>query len=369
MPSVTSGKVLITGANGFISRWIIKTFLDAGFTVRGTVRSTSKGEALKELFKTEKFEYVIVEDISNLVSETNLYLTFTLLLLNRAQDSFDQYLKDVDVVIHAAFLMLDPTIDPQADPDVFIKPAVDGTVKVLESILRAGHVMDTVKRVVILSSLATIADSSQNPEAVVYDEEHWASLPLKVVQEEGKAADNLMKYAASKILAERAAWDLYDLVKHTAKWDLVTLNPVYPILEPFPTTDLSKLSGSNLYLWSIIHGEPTSHDCSIYFLAWVDVRDVAEASLKAVTVEEAANNRFIILSDHFIIQELLDAIHTDDPNGEFDSLGKGTPRSGRDENPFSVVYSNKKSQEILGIKYRTIRDSAKDLARTVVSRV
>lgn len=65
MPRVASGKVLITGASGYIATWIVKEFLDAGFIVRGTVRSTSKGQALKELFKTERFEYVIVEDILN----------------------------------------------------------------------------------------------------------------------------------------------------------------------------------------------------------------------------------------------------------------------------------------------------------------
>ena len=66
MPAVTSGKVLVTGANGYIAVWVVKTFLDQGFSVRGTVRSESKAGHLRKLFKDfgDKFEVVVVEDIT-----------------------------------------------------------------------------------------------------------------------------------------------------------------------------------------------------------------------------------------------------------------------------------------------------------------
>ena len=66
MPAVTSGKVLVTGANGYIAVWVVKSYLDAGFSVRGTVRSESKAGYLRNLFKSfgDKFEVVIVEDIT-----------------------------------------------------------------------------------------------------------------------------------------------------------------------------------------------------------------------------------------------------------------------------------------------------------------
>jgi nucleoside-diphosphate-sugar epimerase len=65
MPSVSSGKILVTGASGFIAVWVVKSLLEAGFSVRGTVRSEGKGEYLKKAFEKygEKIEYVIVEDI------------------------------------------------------------------------------------------------------------------------------------------------------------------------------------------------------------------------------------------------------------------------------------------------------------------
>ena len=66
MPSISAGKVLVTGANGYIAVWIVKFLLEAGFSVRGTVRSESKAGHLRELFKSsgDKFEVVIVEDIT-----------------------------------------------------------------------------------------------------------------------------------------------------------------------------------------------------------------------------------------------------------------------------------------------------------------
>ena len=66
MPAIYSGKVLVTGASGYIAVWVLKALLDRGFSVRGTVRSESKREVLKEVFKTygAKLECVIVEDIA-----------------------------------------------------------------------------------------------------------------------------------------------------------------------------------------------------------------------------------------------------------------------------------------------------------------
>lgn len=66
MPAVTSGKVLVTGANGFVAVWVVKKLLEQGFSVRGTVRSEEKGKHLKETFASygDKLELVIVKDIT-----------------------------------------------------------------------------------------------------------------------------------------------------------------------------------------------------------------------------------------------------------------------------------------------------------------
>lgn len=66
MPPITSGKILITGANGFIAVWVIQDLLEHKFGVRGTVRSESRARHLRELFEPygDSFEVVIVSDIT-----------------------------------------------------------------------------------------------------------------------------------------------------------------------------------------------------------------------------------------------------------------------------------------------------------------
>ena len=76
MPSISSGKILVSGASGFIAAWVVKKFLEAGFTVRGTVRSQLKGKYLADLFSKygDKFEFVIVEDIEKVQYPFIIYM-------------------------------------------------------------------------------------------------------------------------------------------------------------------------------------------------------------------------------------------------------------------------------------------------------
>jgi nucleoside-diphosphate-sugar epimerase len=67
MPVVDApAKVLVSGANGFIAVWVVKTLLEKGYSVRGTIRSIDKGDHLKNLFGQygDRFELVVVEDIT-----------------------------------------------------------------------------------------------------------------------------------------------------------------------------------------------------------------------------------------------------------------------------------------------------------------
>lgn len=66
MPTVEQGKVLVTGANGYIAMHVVDQLLKAGFSVRGTVRSESKIKYIQDYFKSyaDKLELVIVPDIT-----------------------------------------------------------------------------------------------------------------------------------------------------------------------------------------------------------------------------------------------------------------------------------------------------------------
>lgn len=66
MPAITSGKVLVTGANGYVAIWVVDTLLKQGYSVRATVRSADKGTHLTQTFAAygDKLEIVVVKDIT-----------------------------------------------------------------------------------------------------------------------------------------------------------------------------------------------------------------------------------------------------------------------------------------------------------------
>jgi nucleoside-diphosphate-sugar epimerase len=78
MPIITPGsKVLVSGANGYLACWVIRTLLEKGYAVRGAVRSPEKGAHLLELFKSfgKKFELVIVRDITKASTITSIIMS------------------------------------------------------------------------------------------------------------------------------------------------------------------------------------------------------------------------------------------------------------------------------------------------------
>jgi nucleoside-diphosphate-sugar epimerase len=86
MVAVSSpAKVLVTGANGYLATWVVKKYLETGYSVRGTVRSLSRSAFLKDKFAHygDRFELAAVEDIAK-------------------DGAFDEAIRGVDVIVHTA---------------------------------------------------------------------------------------------------------------------------------------------------------------------------------------------------------------------------------------------------------------------------
>ena len=125
----------------------------------------------------------------------------------------------MDAIVHAA----SPVHLLAHDPQELIRPAVQGTMSILNS---ASLPNSTVRRVVVVSSLAAIVDAGA-PTPITFTEADWNDRDLAEVREKGVTASQPAKYRASKALAERAAWSLYHdrREKGAIAWDLVTLCP------------------------------------------------------------------------------------------------------------------------------------------------
>lgn len=79
----------MSGANGYIAFWLVRTLLEKGYSVRGTVRSENKGKYLAETFKKygDKFEVVVVEDVAKVSAMAHFSLTFMVLMFLRMERS------------------------------------------------------------------------------------------------------------------------------------------------------------------------------------------------------------------------------------------------------------------------------------------
>mmetsp|Transcript_25143 Transcript_25143/g.31542 ORF Transcript_25143/g.31542 Transcript_25143/m.31542 type:complete len:247 (-) Transcript_25143:88-828(-) len=156
-----------------------------------------------------------------------------------------------------------------------IPPALEGTM----SIMRACQI-HKVRRCVITSSIATLIYPLEKPAGPI-TESIWSSL------------DNpkMGVYPRSKLLAEKAAWDFHSALPCEEKFDLITLLPS-KILGPALRTEASV---SIDFCRKLLTGETTEVPYRCFPV--VDVRDLAQAHLQAIKIEEAANQRFIVSTD------------------------------------------------------------------------
>ncbi len=115
-------------------------------------------------------------------------------------------MKDVDAIAHTA----SPLAMNAAEPDELIVPAVNGTTGLLAS---ARQFATTVKRVILTSTGTAIASPTAEPRTV--DESDWNETAVREVREKGREASQIETYRASKTLAERAAWEWYDVHVNT----------------------------------------------------------------------------------------------------------------------------------------------------------
>src|SRR6185295_4892244 len=112
-----------------------------------------------------------------------------------------------------------PAEVPKHEMDL-IRPAVDGTLRVLRACAAAG----TVKRVVLTSSVAAVAFGHADGADYVRTEADWS---------EPERCD---AYPKSKTLAERAAWDFVASLPPERRFELAVINPGF-VLGPFLNAD------------------------------------------------------------------------------------------------------------------------------------
>ncbi|PPQ69915.1 LOW QUALITY PROTEIN: hypothetical protein CVT25_002473 [Psilocybe cyanescens] len=325
----TGAKVLVTGANGYVAMGVVQELLEQGFTVRGAVRSRIKGKQMKDIFSKygDRFEWVVVEDITK-------------------EGAFDEAVKDVDAVEHTASPV--PGHLPDEDPDgIYIKPAVQGTLSILNSIQKHGP---NVKRVVMTSSLAALMRTVDGPTAL--DENDWGDEYVEIVGKRGKEASVSEKYFASKTLSERAAWDFYEKHKAEGGWDLVVINPSHPLLQDFRSLD--EVTRSIQFWYEYMSLEQPEENLKMTCV-YVDVRDIAAAHVEALKKQGAAGHRIIVSAGSTTWQDIKNFVFAHKP--EYFASGilkRGIPELKAEA---LLTLNSTKAQNILGIKYKSFEET------------
>ena len=251
--------VLVTGGSGFIGCHTILQLLAAGHQVRTTVRSLKREGDVRAMLKEGG------------ASEAGAVTFFAADLENDA--GWAEAIAGCDYVLHVASPF--PQTVPKNE-DELIVPAREGALRVLRASRDAG-----VKRVVLTSSFAAIG-YGHKPQAAPFDETYWTDIH----------GEGLTPYVKSKAIAERAAWDFVD--REGGGLELSVVNPVGvfgPVLGPDYSTSI-------LLVQRLMDGAMPG--CPQLYFGAVDVRDVADMHIRAMTDPAARGERFLAVSGDFL---------------------------------------------------------------------
>jgi dihydroflavonol-4-reductase len=247
--------ILVTGGSGFVGSQLILQLLAAGHQVHTTVRNLKREPDLRAMLRTGGAEPG--ERLRCFAAE-----------LER-DAGWREAAAGCEWVHHVASPF--PTGAPKHE-DELVVPAREGTLRVLRAAREAG-----AKRVVITSSFAAVG-YGHPPQSAPFTEADWTDVNGADVQ----------PYMKSKTLAERAAWNF--VTKEGGGLELAVVNPVGvfgPVLGP-------RLSTSVSIVQRMLEGRMPF--CPRIYFGVVDVRDVADLHIRAMTHPAAKSERFLAVA-------------------------------------------------------------------------
>lgn len=314
------GTVLVTGASGFVGSWLVMKLLQAGYTVRATVRdpaNVGKTKPLMDLLGAKERLSIWKADLAE-------------------EGSFHDAIRGCTGVFHVATPMDFLSKDPENE---VIKPTVEGMISIMRACKEAG----TVRRIVFTSSAGTVnLEERQRP---VYDEESWTDVDFcRRVKMTG------WMYFVSKTLAEKAA--LAYAAEHGL--DLVTIIPTL-VVGPFISASMPP---SLITALALITGN-APHYSILKQVQLIHLDDLCDAEI-FLFENPAAAGRYVCSSHDVTIHGLAAMLRDRYP--EYD-VPQRFPGIQDDLQP--VRFSSKKLQDLgFTFRYKTLEDMFDAAIRT-----
>ncbi len=253
----SEGQVLVTGASGYIAGFVIKQLAANGWQVRGTMRNLARIDELQRSIGAPDLE-LVAADLSS-------------------DAGWAEAMKGVTYVLHIASPI--PLSEPRSD-DELVRPAREGTLRVLKAAHDAG-----VKRVVMTSSVAAVA-YGMDGDLKVFTELDWTDPNHR----------DTYAYVRSKVIAERAARDWMKVTRGAMQF--CTINPG-AVLGPVLGRDFS---ASLEVVRKLMGGELPG--CPRLGFPIVDVRDVADIHIRAMTAPNMNGERFLAAGKFLWMKEI-----------------------------------------------------------------
>ncbi|KNC86280.1 hypothetical protein SARC_01602 [Sphaeroforma arctica JP610] len=315
--------VLVTGASGFIALHIVEKLLKEGnFKIRGTVRDVNNKEKCKPIYDLVKDPKYPIELVHADLGEDK---------------GWKEAVEGVDLVLHTASPFF--FADPEKSEEELIRPAVDGTKRVMEACAAEGS---KVQRCIVTSSLASIM-GCEKPEGHIFTEKDWSD------------PEQCDGYRLSKTLAEKTAWDFVKSNKgHT--FELATINPSMVIgpVRGRPGTSVNMVK-------AMMKGEKPQ----MVGIGFVDVREVAEAHVKALTMPEAVGERFMLSADNLLMKdaaEWIKEVYESKGYGPFDYINEMEG----DRKKIPKLADGSKVTTVMDVKYHDLKQSVLDTCESLI---
>ncbi|PTB78710.1 NAD(P)-binding protein [Trichoderma longibrachiatum ATCC 18648] len=223
--------VLLTGATGMIGFKTLIELVKAGYKVRAAVRTQAGFERISSLKPLAPYlsqvESIIVPDIT-------------------VPGAYDEAVKGVKYVVHVASPLASPTVEGDEECQAqIIRPAVQGTVGILESAIKVSG----IERIVITASVLSIASFETIVSGTKINEQTRAS------KTEGPFASSIEAYVASKALAHQATEKF--IAEKKPAFSVVNILPVFVIGRDDTVTDPANIAkGTNGIIMDPLLGVP-----------------------------------------------------------------------------------------------------------------
>ncbi|HVW92116.1 MAG TPA: NAD-dependent epimerase/dehydratase family protein [Devosia sp.] len=274
---MVDGPVLVTGASGFVGKWVVIELLKAGYAVRGTVRSEAKAAQVRQTIAT-----LLGDEAAG-----RLELAFCDLL---SDAGWAEAMRGCSAVMHVAAQIVG---DEPKDPDVVVRPALEGTERVLRFAHAAG-----IRRVIITSSIATVGyGHGQTSGRRVYTDQHFTNLD---------AMRWTWAYCIGKTRAEQMAWRF-------AAENGMEITTIHPGMILGPAVD-SDTSISLMLVSGLMDGTTPALPSNGFAVS--DVRDIAELHVRALQEPAAIGQRILATGAYLPFPKVAEILRTAYPDAK-----------------------------------------------------